>query len=84
MSDRKIRDVTDQVISDEAEALALLLANDNRCVMVHVTVAYNDQHGTIRHGHGVAGKTTGAHLRQFITATTLQLKWLNDKLHRRT
>ena len=84
MGERKIRDVTDQVVQDEADALALLLANEERSVMVHVTIAYNDQHGIIRHGHGVAGKTTGAHLRQFIAATTLQLKWLNDKLHRRT
>jgi hypothetical protein len=80
---RQIRDVTDQVICDEAQALAILLSGPDRCCMVHVTVAYNDVEGTVRHGHGVTGNTKGAHLRQFILATERQLQWLRDKLFRR-
>lgn len=80
---RAIRDATDQMIADEAEALATMLAGPDRCAMVHVTVAYDDEHGTVRHGHGVAGNTKGSHLRQFILATERQLKWLRDKLYGR-
>ena len=80
---RKIRDATDQVIADEAQALAELLSGPDRCCMVHVSVAYSDDVGTVRHGHGVAGETKGAHLRQFIAATERHLTWLRDKLFRR-
>lgn len=83
MADRAISDATDQVLQDEANALAELLAGPDRCVMVHVIIAYSTDDGETRHGHGVAGETRGAHLRQFVAATERQLTWLRDKLYRR-
>lgn len=78
---REILDVTDQVMCDEAQALAELLAAPGRVCMVHVILAYDGDEGETRHGHGVAGRTTGAHLRQFIIAAERQLTWLRDKLY---
>jgi len=82
MGAREIRDATDQVMDEEATALAQILATEGRCAMVIVIVAENDEHGTTRLGHGVGGETKGAHLLQFIAATERQLAWLKAKLHR--
>lgn len=73
----------DTVAEEEANALALLLATEGRVCMVIVIGADNDADGTCHMAHGVAGPTTGAHLRQFIFAVDHKLKWLRDKLYRR-
>lgn len=77
---RAIRDSLDAHVQTEADALATLLSGPDRSCMVHVTVAFHDEEGTVRHAHGVAGRTTGATLRQFIIAARRQLEWLTDRL----
>jgi len=82
MSERKIRDETDQLMADEAEAVALLLAKPGRCVMVHITIVEecsDDEGDLVRHGHGVGGDTKGRHLRGFQIAAKRQLEWLLAK-----
>lgn len=80
MSDRA---AWDKMAEDEANALATMLANDRRSVMVIVIAADSDDLGTTLLVHGVAGKTTGASLRQFIAGAERKLTWLRDKLYRR-
>lgn len=73
----------DKMAEDEANALAQMLASGDRCVMVIVVAADNDERGTTLLCHGVAGETKGAHLRQFIVGVERKLTWLRDKLYRR-
>lgn len=77
---RAIRDALDAHVQTEADALAALLSGPDRSCMVHVTVAFHNEEGSVRHAHGVAGRTTGATLRQFIIAARRQLEWLTDRL----
>jgi len=80
MADQK---AWDTLAEQEAQALAELLATDGKCVMVIVVGADSDEQGTTHMLHGAAGQTRGSHLRQFISAVELKLKYLRDKLYRR-
>lgn len=77
------QDAWEQHATEEAQALAELLAADGRCVLVVVVGAVDDEVGTTHLLHTVAGNTRGAHLRQFIVGIERKLQWLRDKLHRR-
>lgn len=70
----------DKLAQQEADALAQLLANEGRCVMVTIVGADTDDLGTTHVCHGVAGDTRGRHLRQFIAGLERKLARLNDKL----
>lgn len=74
------QDVWNTMAQNEADALALMLASDNRSVMVIVIAADNDADGTTHLTHGVAGRTTGATLRQFILGVERKLEWMREKM----
>ncbi|MFZ5746365.1 MAG: hypothetical protein ACOY45_01765 [Pseudomonadota bacterium] len=76
---------TNQIMEQEAQALAELLVSGERCALVIVMVAepHDDDSIAVSVGHGVAGDTRGLHLRGFVAATERKLEWLHDKLKRK-
>ena len=83
MARRPLEGDWEKCADEEAQALAHLLAADDRPVMVIVIRADSDAAGSTRMLHAVSGATKGSHLRQFIAAVQSQLEWLNAKLYRR-
>ena len=77
MGERAIRDATDAEITQEAQALATLLATDTRQTMVVVITVDDD--GLTRLGHGVSKQTKVKHLLGIIEACKRQVKWLAEK-----